>query len=80
MSELQYAILSFILVIINIRPRENRTNVATAERNENPFLFVSPAKHSGTQGSLCLASVCLSVRLSMCLFGSHTSLVVTSVV
>ena len=27
----------------------------------------SPAKHSGTLGSLCLASVCLSDRPSMCL-------------
>ena len=32
-------------------------------------IFVSPAKHSGTLGSLCPVSVCLS--------GSHTFLVVT---
>ena len=36
-------------------------------------VFVMPAKHSGTKGSLCPASVCVSV----CLSGSHTFLVVT---
>ena len=35
-------------------------------------IFVSPAKHSDTQGSLCQASVCPSVRVSH----SHTFLVV----
>ena len=35
--------------------------------------IVSPAKHSGIYGSLCSASVCLSVYLS----GSHTFLIVT---
>ena len=39
-------------------------------------IFVSPAKHSGTQGSLCLASVCPSVRLCVSLSGSHAFLVV----
>ena len=29
------------------------------------YFIVSPAKHSGTQGSLCPASVCLSVHLSV---------------
>ena len=36
-------------------------------------VFVSPAKHSGTMGSLCPASVCPSV----CLSGIHAFLVVT---
>ena len=37
---------------------------------------MSPAKHSGTYGSLCPVSVCPSVCLSVCLSGSHTFLVV----
>ena len=37
------------------------------------LIFMSPAKHSGTKGSLCPVSVCLYV----CLIDSHSILVVT---
>ena len=56
--------------------RANWTNKMAAPASNWPRHFVSPAKHSGTKGSLCPVSVCPSVCPSVCLSSSHTILVV----
>ena len=58
----------------------NKDNLDVSEYNNKahfPLFFVLPTKHRGIKGSLCLASVCPSVRLCVGLSGSHTFLVVT---